>query len=98
MRHPRPIIASGTYSSDISHADLTTIITTGLEIRPYTHLYREYWANQETRMLLENKNAIIYGTGGSIGGAVVRTFADVTSGTFLGCITPASMTTQVKER
>jgi FlaA1/EpsC-like NDP-sugar epimerase len=38
-------------------------------------------------MLLENKNAIIYGTGGSIGGAVVRTFADVTSRTFLGCIT-----------
>ena len=49
-------------------------------------------------MLLENKSAIIYGTGGSIGGAVVRTFAEVTSGTFLSCMTPGSMTTQVKER
>jgi 3-oxoacyl-[acyl-carrier protein] reductase len=26
-------------------------------------------------MLLENKNAVIYGGGGSIGGAVARTFA-----------------------
>src|SRR5919112_527478 len=32
--------------------------------------------NERTiRMLLENKNAIIYGTGGSIGGAVAREFA-----------------------
>ena len=26
-------------------------------------------------MLLENKNAIVYGTGGAIGGAVARAFA-----------------------
>jgi hypothetical protein len=49
-------------------------------------------------MLLENKNAIIYGTGKSNGGAVVRTFANFARGTCLSCMTPASMTTQVKER
>jgi hypothetical protein len=31
-------------------------------------------------MLLENKNAIIYGTGKSNGGAVVRTFANFAKG------------------
>jgi len=30
---------------------------------------------KEKRMLLENKNAIIYGGGGSIGGAVAKEFA-----------------------
>ena len=39
-------------------------------------------------MLLENKNAVIHGTGRSIGGAVVRAFANVTRGTFLNCMTP----------
>jgi hypothetical protein len=33
-------------------------------------------------MLLENKNAIIDGAGGSIGGAITGTFVNVTSGTF----------------
>jgi hypothetical protein len=39
--------------------------------------------------LLENKNGVIYGGGGFIGGAVARTFADVASYTI-----PASMTTR----
>ncbi len=45
-------------------------------------------------MLLENKNAVIYGGGGFIDGAVAWAFANLTSGTFLSCMTPASMTTQ----
>jgi hypothetical protein len=45
-------------------------------------------------MLLENKNAVIYRCGGFIGGAVARTFANVTSGTFPSSMTPTSMTTQ----
>jgi hypothetical protein len=44
--------------------------------------------------LLENKNAVIYGGGGFIDGAVARTFANVTSGIFPSYMTPASMTTQ----
>ena len=32
-------------------------------------------ANGENIMLLENKNAVIYGAGGSVGGAVARAFA-----------------------
>ncbi len=31
--------------------------------------------NRGTAMLLENKNAVIYGGGGTIGGAVARAFA-----------------------
>jgi 3-oxoacyl-[acyl-carrier protein] reductase len=34
-------------------------------------------------MLLENKNAIIYGAGGGIGGAVARTFAREGASVFL---------------
>jgi hypothetical protein len=45
-------------------------------------------------MLLENKYAVIYRWGEFIGGAVARTFANLTSGTFLSYITPASMATQ----
>jgi hypothetical protein len=45
-------------------------------------------------MLLENKNAVIYGWGKSISGAVARTFANLTSGTFPSYITPALMATQ----
>ena len=45
-------------------------------------------------MLLENKNAVTYGGDGFIGGALARTFANLTSGTFLSYMTPASMTTQ----
>jgi hypothetical protein len=45
-------------------------------------------------MLLENKDAVIYRCGGFIGGAVARTFTNVTSGTFPSCMTPASITTQ----
>ena len=37
-------------------------------------------------MLLEHKNAIVYGGGGSVGGAVVRTFAGERARIFLaGC-------------
>jgi len=45
-------------------------------------------------MLLENKIAVIYGWGKSISGAVVGTFANLTSGTFPSYITPALMATQ----
>jgi hypothetical protein len=45
-------------------------------------------------MSLENKNAVIYGWGRFIGGAVARTFANVTSATFPSYMTSASMTTQ----
>jgi hypothetical protein len=38
-------------------------------------------------MLLEN-NAVIYGWGEFISGAVARTFANLTSGTFPSYITP----------
>ena len=45
-------------------------------------------------MLLKNKNAVIYRWGGFIGGAVARTFANLTSGTFPSYMTHASMATQ----
>jgi hypothetical protein len=45
-------------------------------------------------MLLENKNAVIYGWGKFISGAVARTFANLTSGTFPSYITHVSMATQ----
>ena len=45
-------------------------------------------------MLLENKYAVIYRWGEFIGGAVARTFANLTSGTFPSYIAPASMATQ----
>jgi hypothetical protein len=49
-------------------------------------------------MLLENKNAVILGGGGFIGGAVARTFSNVTGGTFPSYMPPASMTTQRQGR
>ena len=39
-------------------------------------------------MLLENKNAVIYGGGGAIGGAVVRAFVREGRGTFLDPMRP----------
>jgi NAD(P)-dependent dehydrogenase (short-subunit alcohol dehydrogenase family) len=42
-------------------------------------------------MLLENKNAIIYGAGGSIGGAVAKTFARLGATVFLAGRTRASL-------
>ena len=45
-------------------------------------------------MLLENKNAVTYGWHEVISGAVARTFANFTSGTFPSYMTPDSMTTQ----
>ena len=39
-------------------------------------------------MLPEDNSAVIYGGGGFIDGAVARTFANLTSGTFLGYMTP----------
>ena len=45
-------------------------------------------------MLLENKYAVIYGWGNFISGAVARTFANLTSGTFPSYITHALMATQ----
>ena len=42
-------------------------------------------------MLLENKNAVIYGGGGSIGGAVARAFAREGARVFLAGRTPATL-------
>ena len=42
-------------------------------------------------MLLENKNAVIYGGGGSIGGAVARTFASEGANVFLAGRTRESL-------
>ena len=58
------------------------------------HLDSQYHLRQpngqrRTEILLENKNGVIYGGGGFIGGAVARTIADVASYTI-----PASMTTR----
>ncbi len=39
-------------------------------------------------MLLENKNAVIYGWDEFISGAVARTFANLTGGTIPSSITP----------
>ena len=49
-------------------------------------------------LLLKNKNAIIYRWGEFISGAVARTFANVTGGTFPRYMTPACMTTQRQEK
>jgi hypothetical protein len=45
-------------------------------------------------MLLENKYAVIYRWGEFIGGAVARTFADLTSGMSPNHITHVAMATQ----
>ena len=42
-------------------------------------------------MLLQNKNALIYGRGGSIGGAVARAFAREGARVFLAGRTPAKL-------
>jgi NAD(P)-dependent dehydrogenase (short-subunit alcohol dehydrogenase family) len=47
------------------------------------HLARSHHATQEADVLLENKNAIIYGAGGSIGGAAAKTFARERARVFL---------------
>jgi hypothetical protein len=44
---------------------------------------RGCWVCNPDKVLLENKNAVIYGGGGFIDGAAARTFANLTSGTFL---------------
>src|SRR6266511_1940454 len=43
------------------------------------------------QMLLENKNAVIYGGGGSVGGAVARAFAREGAKVFLAGRTPATL-------
>lgn len=48
-------------------------------------------------MLLENKNAVIYGGGGSIGGAVARTFAREGARVFLAGRTLAKVETVAAE-
>ena len=45
----------------------------------------------EVDVLLENKNAVIYGGGGSIGGAVARAFAREGARVFLAGRTPATL-------
>jgi hypothetical protein len=63
------------------------------------HLASQYYPRDPTvkgghEMLLENKNAVIYEWGGFIGGAVARTFANLTSGMSPSYITHVSMATQ----
>ncbi len=48
-------------------------------------------------MLLENKNAVIYGGGGSIGGAVARAFAREGARVFLAGRTPATLEVVAEE-
>src|SRR6478672_3569487 len=48
-------------------------------------------------LLLENKNAVIYGAGGSIGGAVARVFAREGARVFLAGRTPASLDAVAEE-
>ena len=48
-------------------------------------------------MLLENKNAVIYGAGGSIGGAVARAFAREGARVFLAGRTPATLEAVAQE-
>ncbi len=48
-------------------------------------------------MLLENKNAIIYGEGGAIGGAVARAFAREGAKVFLAGRTRAKLDAVAKE-
>jgi 3-oxoacyl-[acyl-carrier protein] reductase len=46
---------------------------------------------EEVDVLLENKNAVIYGGAGSIGGAVARAFAREGARVFLAGRTPATL-------
>jgi 3-oxoacyl-[acyl-carrier protein] reductase len=46
---------------------------------------------EEVDVLYENKNAVIYGGGGSIGGAVARAFAREGARVFLAGRTPAKL-------
>ena len=48
-------------------------------------------------MLLENKTAVIYGGGGSIGGAVARAFAREGARVFLAGRTPATLDAVAEE-
>ena len=48
-------------------------------------------------MLLENKNAVIYGAGGSIGGAVARTFAREGAKVHLAGLTHKSLEEMAEE-
>ena len=48
-------------------------------------------------MLLESKNAVIYGGGGSIGGAVARAFAREGARVFLAGRTPATLDAVAEE-
>jgi hypothetical protein len=56
-------------SDDTRHAELTTI-TTGRRVSSLESSVQGERGRKEPRMLLEGKNAIIYGAGGAIGGAV----------------------------
>jgi NAD(P)-dependent dehydrogenase (short-subunit alcohol dehydrogenase family) len=48
-------------------------------------------------MLLENKNAIVYGAGGAIGGAVARAFAREGANVFLAGRSPAAVDAVARE-
>jgi NAD(P)-dependent dehydrogenase (short-subunit alcohol dehydrogenase family) len=53
--------------------------------------------NRRVKMLLENKNAIIYGAGGAIGGAVARAFAREGANVFLAGRTLAALDAVAKD-
>jgi NAD(P)-dependent dehydrogenase (short-subunit alcohol dehydrogenase family) len=53
--------------------------------------------NRNVKMLLENKNAIIYGAGGAIGGAVARAFAREGANVFLAGRTLAALDAVARE-
>src|SRR5256712_9324483 len=53
--------------------------------------------NRRTEMLLKNKNAVIYGAGGAIGGAVARAFAREGAKVFLGGRTVARLDAVAEE-
>src|SRR5215510_15187179 len=52
---------------------------------------------QKMEMLLQNKNAVIYGGGGAIGGAVARAFAREGAKVFLAGRTVARLDTLARE-
>ena len=52
-----------------------SLATSNLALLPYALIRCQQPEGERTRVLLEDKNAVIYGAGGSIGGAAARAFA-----------------------
>jgi NAD(P)-dependent dehydrogenase (short-subunit alcohol dehydrogenase family) len=62
-----------------------------------TRLPRERSTDRRIEVLLENKSAVIYGAGGSVGGAVARTFAREGARVFLAGRTVATLDAVAEE-